>query len=315
MRIPIPAAIATTLITIVAALYFTTRNKDFTQKPTAEELGEITQQWKQENTPQTLIKEKAAAELARLKAKELKIAESKKSAQPPRPEFIPLGDLNQSPKLTEYEQFRDKGTASMIQLAKELENKGAMQRALLAWERVLDTTTPNEDEVKLTAKAIQKLKSEISPWNPDPNSDITITLHVGTSASQKEILNQTLQETANLITEASGYIITVKTKLSIGKTTSKTPRTPIAIWFSRPPQEKSGTPAETPPLSFMADPSQESMLANQFQAAVYALLSNHLAKHTDYSKLPEYPAGVTPEELLEFYVTRLMWREFAQTLK
>ncbi len=312
MRIPIPAVIAASIITVVAALYFTTCNKNFPSEPSQEKIKEVQQEWKQTNTPQALAQEK---EEAKLKEQQAKIAQAKKANTPPAPPRIPLGDLGKSPQLSEYGSFKNLGTQSMIQLAQTLQKKGAQQRALLAWERVLDTTTPNENEVKQAGKAIQSLKTQISPWNPDPNSDISVILHAETGATNKTALNQALKETADLINEASGYIIQVKTQLNITPRKIKTPRAPVAIWFSRPSHKKSDKPAETPPLSFMADPSQETMLANQFQAAVYALLSNHLAKHTNYSKLPEYPAGVTPEELLKFYVTRLMWREFSNTLK
>jgi len=317
MRLPIPVVIPTILITVVTALYLTTRNRDFSTPPTPKKLGEIKQEWKEVNTPQAISQEKAAEnkKLALAQAK-AQASKATKPTPPPAPPAIPLGDLGRAPRLSEYGSFGNQGTASMIQLAQELEKKEAQQRALLAWERVLDTSTPSKNEVKQAGQAIQTLKPLLPPWNPDPNSDITITLHAGANTTEEEALKQALQKTADLISEASGYIITVKTQLTIAKgKAANTPRTPIAIWFSHTPKEKETKTAETPPLSFLADPSQETMLANQFQAAVYALLSNHLTKHTSYSKLPEYPAGVTPEELLKFYVTRLMWREFSNTLK
>jgi hypothetical protein len=324
MHIPVPIAIATCVLSAGTMWYFGTRDTDFTTPPSPEKKMEIAKQWKQTNTPRSTspedhsnLKKKSSTSTAlRNQSANTPTPPStqKKLTPPPQPP-LPLGDLNQSPQLTEYGTLGDKGSAAIIKLATTLENKGAKQRALLAWERVLDTTHPTENEVKQTGKAIQRLKPDLPPWNPDPTNDIKLILHAGTTIAEKSALEKALQATADIISEASGHLISVKIKIDLGKRKKiETPRTPIAIWFSHTSSKKGSSEASTPPLSFMADPTQEEMLANQCQAAVYALLSTHLAQNTNYSKLPEYPAGVTPEELLKYYVTRLMWREFANSL-
>jgi hypothetical protein len=65
----------------------------------------------------------------------------------------------------------------------------------------------------------------------------------------------------------------------------------------------------------MADPKQEKMLAAQIEAGIYALVRAHLSTSTSFTPLPEYPSGAKPNELLRRQITRLMWREFAISMK
>lgn len=315
MRVPIPIAIVSCIIATGAVWYFSTRNQDFTTPPSSEALNHTATQWQQSN-----LQSPSSTPIS-TDSKNKKSTPSpsspKRPQAPPRPKLLPLGDLQQSPQLSEYGTLGTHGTAAIIQLAKELEHQEVQQRALLAWERVLDTTAPSEDEVQQASQAIKRLSAQLLPWNPDPTADITITLHAGATLKDSKLLEEALQTTATVICEASGFILEVKTQTSIGKGKPlKTPRVPIALWFTRSGTKAGSNTAEPPPLSFLADPAGlEGMLTNQCQAAVYALMRSHLAKATSYSNLPEYPAGVKPDELLRYHVTRLMWREFANSLK
>ena len=315
MRIPIPIAIASCFIATGSVWYLSTRDADFITPPTSEQKTLITEQWNQKNTDLP-TSTPLSADLKNKKTTDPQPTQEKPPTPDPKPAHLPVGDLEQSPQLAEYGSLGDQGTEAMILLATELENKNSPHRALLAWERVLDTTQPTEEEVSQASQAIQRLSIELPPWNPDSENDITITLHAGTTIKDKKALEEALNATADIISEASGYILKVETQISIGK--GKVPETqniPIAIWFTRPAEKSDGTDLETPPLSFMADPSQAEMLTSQCLAGVYALLRDHLTKTTNYSDLPEYPAGVKPDELLKYHVTRLMWREFANSLK
>ena len=60
---------------------------------------------------------------------------------------------------------------------------------------------------------------------------------------------------------------------------------------------------------------EDTMLVSQIEAGVYALLRAHLASETNFSPLPEYPAGVKPDDLIRYHITRLMWREFVNSMK
>ncbi len=309
VRIPIPIIIVACLLTMVVAWLVSTRDKDFGTAPTPEQLVEISEEW-EESRPNIPPPKPINASLL------MNNSSSSPKASPtpstPKIEVLPAENLHHSPSLSEYGTLGDKGSAAMVHLATHLETKGQPLRALLAWERVIDTANPDDSDRVVAVTAIKRLRTTLPPWNPDSTNDIGLTLHAGATLKNKKSLEDALTIVADLISNASGNVIHVKTKASIGKSRGiKTPRIPIAIWFSRPGE----TPRETPPISFMADPSQSDMLASQIQAGVYALLRAHLASETNFSPLPEYPSGVKPDDLIRYHVTRLMWREFVNSMK
>ncbi|BDS05737.1 hypothetical protein NT6N_07770 [Oceaniferula spumae] len=313
MRVPIYFTIPAVILVTAIVWLVGARDKEFMKPPTPERLVEISEEW--ENSRPNIAPPKPI-NAALLADPTPIVPKSPEGPQDKKDEILPTGDLNLSPALSEYGTHGDQGAEAMIKLATFLETRAEFQRALLAWERVIDTTNPNEDQRKQAITAIQRLRDAMPPWNPDPTADITLTLHAGATLQDKKMLEDALQTVATLISQASGNVIKVETKASIGKSRGiKTPRIPIAIWFSRPSSTAEGTTAETPPISFMADPKQPEVLANQIEAGVYALLRTHLAAETSFSPLPEYPSGVQPEELIKYYITRLMWREFVRSMK
>ncbi|MBT8037613.1 MAG: hypothetical protein KJO21_08720 [Verrucomicrobiae bacterium] len=309
MRIPLPITIISCLLVAYVMWFLGTYRLDFTTPPTPDQLIETTQQWEQ-----------SRPNIPRPKAIKANLTIDKPTSSPQtsttlariQPETLPTGNLQHAPALAEYGTLGNKGGPAMAKLATLLETQGEIQRARLAWERVIDTADPDESDRILAVTAIKRLSANLPPWNPDPTADIALTLHAGATLKDSEALNEALTTVARLITEASGNVVSVNTKTSIGKSRGiKTPRIPIAIWFSRP-----GTPpAETSPISFMADPNLKNMLASQIEAGVYALLRAHLATETSFSPLPEYPTGVKPDDLIKYHITRLMWREFVNSME
>lgn len=312
MRIPIPIVILSCLIAIGIVWYVGTRQHDFVSPPTPEELVKVAREW-EESRPNIPPPKPINAALLSDSAGHTMLTPSTPKEE--KVERIPPGNLLHSPALSEYGEYGDKGADPMIRLATLLETKGELQRALLAWERVIDTCNPSDEERALAATAIKRLKPGLPPWNPDPKAEINITLRAGASLKDKDVLISAMEQAIQTINEASGYILRVDSKASIGKTRSaRTPRVPVAIWFARN-QDGSNTSAETAPISFMADPKQEKMLAAQIEAGIYALVRAQLSSSTSFSPLPEYPSGAKPNELLHRHITRLMWREFAISMQ
>lgn len=313
MRVPVYVTVPACIAVALLVWFIGARDKDFVTPPTPERLAEIAAEWKKD---QPNIPPPKPIDAALLAEPEQAAPKTPAESAAPRENTIPTGDLMVAPALSEYGSYGGEGAEAMIRLATLLETKAEYQRALLAWERVIDTTAPNESQRQQAVRAVQRLRNALPPWNPDPSEDIALTLHAGATLKDKEVLTSALEAVAALVTEASGNVVRVDTKASFGKNRGvKTPRIPVAIWFSRPAREPGGTAAETPPISFMADPKQPDALAKQVAAGVYALLRTHLASETSFSPLPEYPAGEQPEHVLKHHVTRLMWREFVKSMK
>ena len=313
MRVPIFITIPACILVAVLVFWLGSKDKEFVEPPTPERLVAITYEWEQSRPNIPPPKPINAA----LLADPTPITPTSPSQPDSNDEdTLPLGDLQLAPSLAEYGTHGDKGAEVMIQLATFLETKAEYQRALLAWERVIDTSNPDEEQRNLAIRSIQRLRNSLPPWNPDPKADIILTLHAGATLKEKDLLISALDSAAAIITEASGNTIQVITKASFGKSSNiKTPRIPVAIWFSHSISGQEGVAAETSPISFMADPKQPKALANQVAAGSYALLRTHLATETSFSPLPEYPSGVQPADLINYHVTRLMWREFVRSIK
>jgi len=313
MRVPIYFSIPACILVAILAWWLGARDKEFMNSPTPERIVEISDEWEKSRPNIPPPKPINAALLADPTPI---VPKSPSGPKDDEEKMLPTGDLLQAPSLSEYGTLGDKGAEAMIQLATFLETKAEYQRALLAWERVIDTSAPNAEQRNLAVRAIQRLRNTMPPWNPDPKADISLTLHAGATLKDKKILIAALEAAAAVITDASGNVLIVKTKASFGKSSGiKTPRIPVAIWFSRPPSQKDGPIPETPPISFMADPKQPEVLSKQVAAGVYSLLRTHLTSETSFSPLPEYPDGVQPNDLLKHHVTRLMWREFVNGMK
>ena len=57
--------------------------------------------------------------------------------------------------------------------------------------------------------------------------------------------------------------------------------------FHGRPQQQAPNQAETSPVSFMADPSDESILISKIQVGAYNIIRKQLATETSFSQLAE----------------------------
>ena len=314
MRVTIPIVIASCLLVAILAWLIGTRNKDFSKPPTPKELVAIAQDWEQDkpHIPS------AQADNNTPSAKEQKSTPPLPAESASRkPVKLPPVNLQISPALSEFGILSDQGASLLIDLATHLEAEGYPQRALLAWERVIDTTEPTPGERQQAVLAIKRLKSSLPPWNPDPVNDISLTIHAGAALKEVKTLQRALDRTAALISEASGHILKVQTKTAIGKSRDMTvPQIPVAIWFSHRGKSSKDPLVETPPISFMADPAQEDLLTSRIAISAYSLIRTHLASKTSFTPLPELPTDtrINPHDMLNCHITRLMWREFVNSL-
>ena len=318
MRIPIPTVITLSVIVTLTSWFIGTRKMDFAKPPTPEEFVQIAKQW-EDGKPHITPLKKSKRQLAKTSADNSD--QTLNHGLRKKPDQFPEIDFDRSPLLSEHGVLQDKGAGSLSRFAGHLESMGQAKHALLAWERVIDTTSPDKDERKQALSAIKRLKSSQPPWNPDPSSGIQLTLQAGASVNDAQVLKRALEITAQNMSAASGGVVQVSVKLSLGKSSNdQAADVPIALWLSRPASATRTTQAETSPVSFMADASDESILISEIQMGAYNIIRKQLAKETSFSQLAEQPENIhaentTAEELIECYITRLMWREFANSMK
>lgn len=299
MRVPIPVVILLCL-TVVGGLWgYSTRQMDFMTPPTEAKLAEIRQKV-ESSFPQA---DQVDATIAIPE-----VVEPPPPPPPPKP-VIDLGDLTSLPTLKSYGELSPKGSDQLIKLARALEDKGEFQRALLAWERVVDLTQPDGSELATAISSIRRLRPTLPDWNVKPETAIQIELHAGTGSKLAKKLTPILEEVAKDLQKATSGILKVKAVVTEGKSSrsSKAP-TPVAIWLTGPGKKA----ASTDVLSFTADAPDK--LKEEVSQTVFALVRTFLGKSTAYTP----PSAIGDEDqaldALNDRITRLSWSEFGTSL-
>lgn len=314
MQIPVPIAIASCFLVTGTVWYLSTRDADFTTPPPESSKQEVAQAWKQSSqpSPQPTAPETRIPDLQENAPRLIK----PKRPKPSLPKLLPLGELHHAPAIGEYRPLGSQGSAAMIFLAQTLEEKQQPTRALLAWERVIDSTPAKPKQIQKASQAIARLSQQNPPWNADPNSpDIQLRLQAGATMKDIKNLELALQSAADTIEQASGHLLQLSIRVTPGRGTPiPAPRVPVALWISRP--DAGNDQAETSPISFLASPDDNQALQSQCLAAIYNLVKARLG--TDDNTAPamtDIGPQDAPSDFIRQRITRLMWLQFAGSLK
>ena len=277
---------------------------DFVTPPSAEKLGQI-----------------------RLSAKFLLPAEEKpENLPPPSPPLPPvvaelplppveelkpavnLGDLTTPPTLQSYGELASEGPERLTELAMALEAHGEFSRALLAWERVVDLTKPNETQAAAAVSSIKRLRPTLPDWNGQPDAAISIVLSAGTGKKLAKTLSPILECVARDLEAASSGILKVKATVTTGRTSTLKGPVPVALSLVGAGKK----PSATGTLSFTAD-SPDGLRA-EILKTVFQLIRGQLSRTTAYTPPAALGEKEDPQSALNFRVTRLCWSEFAAGL-
>lgn len=303
MRVPIPVVILLVLAVVGGVWWKNVRHMDFMTPPSQAKLEEI-----------RIKVESSLPRADRVNdAISVPIVVKQPDPPPPPPEepkpAVDLGDLNAPLTLQHYGELSPKGSAHLIELANALEEKGEPRRALLAWERVIDLTKPDESQAATAVSSIKRLRPTLPVWNLKPETAITITLHASTGKKLAKALPPVLEAVSRDLEKASSGLIKVKSVVTIGKTNSsgKSPA-PVALWLAGPDKKASSTEV----VSFTVDSPDK--LRNEVLKTVFLLIQSHFGRATAYT--PPMPIAETEDPLiaLNFRVTRLCWSEFAAAM-
>jgi hypothetical protein len=221
---------------------------------------------------------------------------------------LDLGDLEASPGLDSYRDFGKKNTPDrLFQLSSTLRARGQFQRALIAFERVLDSTKAGPEALAEAAKGISALSPTLPRWNIDPTSEVSLTLNIGSTRPASDSLKGAALELATLIRKSSSDQLEIIPKISNNRKKDAPDDSPIAIWLGTGGQDPASTSVVT------LTPSEDETLAlDEISLALFQSVRSHLAK-LGYPLPP--PVRATGSELISTYITRLMWQDFALSLK
>lgn len=219
-----------------------------------------------------------------------------------------LGDLESAPGLDEYRSFaRNNPALRLLDLSSTLQARGDFQRALIALERVVDTSEkPSPEELSQATAGISSLAPTLPRWSVDPETETELTLLISGSKGASNTLKAAALDVATLIRKHSGdqlQIIPIVERLRGSSATTDT--TSLAISFQR---EISKETTSTATLMMRGGGEDEG---NDYIKAVFRSVRGHLAglgyPFTEGFNIPA-------KDLLTQHITRLMWRDFAESL-
>lgn len=232
--------------------------------------------------------------------------------EPAEPEVTPiteadLGDLETAPGLDAYRDFaREHPADRLFQLSSALRSRGYFQRALLAFERVVDTAEPDSESLVEASLGIAALTLTLPRWNVDPETEIQLTLTLSIACPAPEFLKKNLLDLALTLRESSGDQLEIIPKiLSKGDANAPTDG-PVALWLSPSDDEEVTSSVITARLS-----NDPELAYPTLALAVFKAIRSSLVR-------AGYPRAIDLDlegpNLLKTQITRLMWRDFALTL-
>ena len=301
MRVPFLIAIPACLLTVFLIWWFGTRRMDFLTPPPEARLQQIRSE-ALASLPVSTMQDDAISIRVPLPEPGPTVPEPLVEIEP-----VDIGDISAPPVLDTYSDRAPEGSAKLLALADALEKQGAFQRALLAYERVLDLSQSNPEQIQSAINSIQRVKPTLTLWNSDPDTALPITIHIGTGEKFSEVLPDILGKISADLGNASSGLVTFSNKLNIGRSIQETDApTPVAMWITGGAKD----PPSTDVLSFTTD--NPDSLRNDLLKTVFNLVRSHLSKSASYTPAPE----ITDEPLpaLENHITRLLWREFGTLL-
>lgn len=240
------------------------------------------------------------------------------TATPPLPLPLPLplishDDPDLPAALDAYLLESRLGTAELAARATALEQAGKRERALLAWERVLDSGNPALSWRGPAQTAIRRLRDSLPPWNQDPDESIALMIQIGADIRFGDTLELAATEAATQIEHASSGVLRVEALVTLGEAAGpETEALPVAVWITDnadPPK------SSTEVLSFTTPPEEAAVLNRRILATIYDLVRGRLEKERSWAPLPILDGEGDPLDALETALTRRAWDEFGKSLQ
>ncbi|WP_200391500.1 hypothetical protein [Roseibacillus ishigakijimensis] len=222
---------------------------------------------------------------------------------------IPLGDLNASPQLDEYREQASLGAPSLLQLADRLQYEGRIQRAVLAYERVIDSTPSGGSAQEEATEALANLKESLPPWNGDLSASEPLQINLAT-ARPPESLQHGITTLSSLVSVASGNLASARFEITqLPPPPASLPSLPVAMWLTVPGEE-----AAKPSLSVITIiPAEDEDLASELTHGLYRLIGRRLETIAQLTLPPPLLKGDEPENAIVNKLTRLAWQQILET--
>ena len=303
MRIPYYITIPSSLLVVLIVWWASTRDIDFLTPPSDVKLEEI-----RKRTIASLPISKTEPEIIAVATPTLtNLAQSANDPSVVYQNTMSIGDLSPPKKLDTYSELAPDGAAKLLRLAIELEKQNALERSLLAYERVLDLSQATPQQIYLALQNIRRISPTLPAWNQNPKVAYPIVIHIGTGQRFAKILPDIMENITQEVERSSSGLIQCSVELNIGESirVNDAP-TPVALWLTSGDKKNPSTDA----LSFTSN--NPDTLREELLKTIFNLIRGQLAKSTSYNPAPEVVEDA--EIALSSNITRLLWNEFGKTL-
>lgn len=301
VRVPLPVVILLAIAVVAGTWWGATRQMDFLTPPTAERLA-ITRQLATTWLPRAEVQLPSVApeppEVDRSPPRRIE-------TRPPRPASE---TAERNPKLDTYVERAAKGSRHLIELANLMDASGDRQRALLAWERVLDSCKPGSTHYAAALTATRRLRGLVPAWR-ERNAPFEVVVHVNTTAAGEASVKPVLEKVRVELEQASAGILKVGAELTATRKVGKGVRSlPVSLWLSGAGDE----PRKTETLSFLV--KRSTNLQGELQRQLFKVVVGQLGARGKALGAAAAVEDETPLDALSFRITRLRWFEFGRAL-
>lgn len=206
--------------------------------------------------------------------------------------------------LNAFRELRNMGAAHYVKMARELYAQGQGGQSVLAWERVLDSSSPNEEQAVLALQQLKAHKILSRPVHLEERIELKLNLIVPDdlwgNAEAAAI------STASLIEQGSGYRLKIIPEVSAMMKKRKSSKAPsITAWFS----------AKSESSQAIFKLKKGVNLEEELQKRIFSVVSTSLYDSTEVSVLPQLPSIASEKDTLLYFVTRLAWLKMAEPLQ
>lgn len=271
-----------------------TKDYDFLSPPTATEIERARTRASQKlATPSNLFAVNQEPQAQR------PVEETRPAEPPPKeppPPVISFGKLTDSPPLDAWFELKEMPAASFIDLASRLEADTNMAWARVAWERVIDRTKADDDQLQAAIKGVQRTR--LSPTPPDTPGRPTLQLRVLVPSDRIQVSRRAAEAAAKTLSDASSGLIGFEAEAKASSELDDE----LEISLGR---------GDRFPQIRIKAPSRPEHHEEAFLGGVFRLLISQLATNPELEPVSVPLPGEKPSEALANRITRLAWSSFA----
>lgn len=215
-----------------------------------------------------------------------------------------------SADLAKYRQEALDDPVALVIHARRMESRREFEDALLAWERILDSTPGAEKHMLGEAlEAARRLRDETRPPDDGRPPGIVIVLHAETARGNAAALGPVIDEVSRDLERESHGIVSIRTLVREGTGEFDDGRQPpVALWFTGPDNRSRSSGL----MSVI--PGSAETLRGDILRTVCRMVRTTCDAPVPVHALDSGGLAGNPVDSAGKGITRLLWRKFALLL-